>query len=387
MAYTIPELINRQTNEIKALIDLTLSQQGQGGTYRDGDPDPAMTRYISTPFYTDPIFAWMKIREYRPIIANVRGNEGEVLVERDRFELTQEEMGSFNVSSGVTWTADDYALIDKLNQLVAMGGRGSEAYRRILDHFRLTPAALTERVIRTWIMLAMRVATIGKTSYRDPKSGVLVSVDYTAQVPNGNLAATLTGNARWSQLATATPITNLADHLNAYFSLNFRFPAAIAMSRSMADNLRNAADTKTQWARFRGLDTATTLLPTPTMEDVRTILSWKLTTTPAAAVPEFIVTDAIYYSVDTAGTRTSAPFIPADYYVFLDQGFVEAARVPTLTEKVLGAPATQGIALVNRQPQQDIPVRGSLLVDSAGMILVPDARRLASRNVENTAIA
>lgn len=339
-----------------------------------------------------PILAWMKIKEYRPTLAHVRGMEGEVLTERDRFDLTVEEMGSFNVSTGVVWTEADYKLIRELQQIAASAGKGTEAYRAIIDHFLTVPATLTARILRTWLMLACRVATIGKTSYTDPKSGITIEVDYTSKIPAGFLAAAKTGNARWSQLATSTPLVDLADHLNVVYGATpdsgvKTFPEAIAMSRSMADNLRNAAATKLDFARLRGLDTATANLPVPTLEECRTLLAQKLTSTPAASVPELIVTDAIYYSIDIAGTRTSSPFIPADYYVFLWRGVVEAARVPTLTSQVLGIPETQGVAIVNKRPENDIPVHGSLLADSAGMILVTDPRFIASRNVEDTAIA
>lgn len=391
MAYSIPELINQKSKEIERLIDLTLSQQGSSGSYRNGDFDPALTPYFSTPFYAMPILAWMKIKEYRPTLAHIRGEEGEVLAERDRMDLTVEEMGSFCVSTGVVWTEADYRLIDQLTQIASSAGKGAEAYKAIIDHFLVQPATLTARIIRTWLMLACRVATIGKTLYTDPKSGIAIEVDYTSKIPAGFLAAAKTGTARWSQLATATPLVDLADHLNVVYGATpdagiKTFPKAVAMSRSMADNLRNAAATKLDFARLRGLDTATANLPVPTLEECATLLAQKLTTTPAAAIPEFIVTDAIYYSLDKAGTRTSAPFIPADYYVFLWENVIEAARVPTLTSKVLGIPETQGVAIVNKKPEQDIPVHGSLLADSAGMILVSDPRFIASRNVEDTAI-
>lgn len=392
MPYTIHELINQKNKDINRLIDLTLSQPGNAGSYRNGDFDPALSPYFSTPFYAMPILAWMKIKEYRPTLAHVRGMEGEVLTERDRFDLTVEEMGSFNVSTGVVWTEADYKLIRELQQIAASAGKGTEAYRAIIDHFLTVPATLTARILRTWLMLACRVATIGKTSYTDPKSGITIEVDYTSKIPAGFLAAAKTGNARWSQLATSTPLVDLADHLNVVYGATpdsgiKTFPEAIAMSRSMADNLRNAAATKLDFARLRGLDTATANLPVPTLEECRTLLAQKLTSTPAASVPELIVTDAIYYSIDIAGTRISSPFIPADYYVFLWRGVVEAARVPTLTSQVLGIPETQGVAIVNKRPENDIPVHGSLLADSAGMILVTDPRFIASRNVENTAIA
>jgi len=390
--YSVAELLNQNRPTISTTVDLTLSEMSAtGAMVRDGLFDPALLPFIASPSYSTREVAWLKVKSFRPRIAHIRGVDGEVLMERNHVELTKEDLGSINISDGAVWTESDYQRLDMLRMIGQDIQRQREAYQELLDVFLQRPADLVLGIQQTWLLMALRTCVFGNPNYTDPRSGITYSVDYTGNIPAGHLATTLTGNNRWSQLSTATGIANLVAHLNTYYESIKRFPAAIAMSRSMADNLRNQASTKTLVARNKGtitdgaaiVDTAN--LPKATLEDIRDVIATEITSTNTAmAAPEIIVTDAVYYN--SAGT--SSPFLPADYYCFLNPNQVEAARVPTLTAlkaRATGGGLSAGGYTIIAKDSNDIPAKDTLKVDSAGMIICPDPRLIGARNVEDTA--
>lgn len=392
--YSVAELLNKNRPTITRSIDLTLSElSATGARIRDGLFDPALAPFIASPSYQTRDVAWLKVKSFRPRIAHIRGTDGEVLMERNYVDLTKEDLGSINISDGAVWTESDYQRLDMLRMLGQDMTRQREAYQELLDVFLQRPADLTLGIQQTWLLMALRAVTFGNPNYTDPRSGITYSVDYTADIPAGHLAATLAGNDRWSQLTTANGIDDLVAHLNVFYDSVKRFPSGIALSRLMADNLRNQASTKILVARNKGTITDgaaivdSSNLPKASLEDIRDVIATELTSSNATmAAPSIIVTDAVYYNANS----TASPFLPADYYVFLTENMVEAARVPTIADLKArstgqGTLSAGGYTVIAKD-SNDIPAKDTLKVDSAGMIIIPDPRFIGARNVENTAV-
>jgi hypothetical protein len=391
MSFSVIELLNREKPAIQRAIDLTLSNRSAtGATYRDGMPDPAMMQYIPETSYMSPEAAFMKFLRKRPTLAYIRGVDGEVITDRETLELTEERIGNVNITKGVIWTEADFKVIKKIMDLQRSGGAGNvAAAREMMDVYKSTPAALSESWANTLFMLCQRVQVCGKALYTDEMSNIPVEIDYTADIPSGHLATTLTTTARWSQASTADGIANLSTHLNAVYANLRMFPPAIAMGYTEADNLRNQASTKVRVARMKGIITDgatvadTSNLPRPSLQDVQDVLATELTSSAqsSATPPRLVVSDALWYRRTKAGSITSGSYLPAGYYTFLWNGVIEAARFPTVSNDFAG-----GLAI--KTERKDFPpISEKLAVDGCGIPLVADARYIAACNVENTALS
>jgi hypothetical protein len=396
MVDSIAELVGENRPVIQKAIDLTLAEMSAtGALYRQGFFDPALRPFIASNSYPDRDLAWMRIKEFRPRVGHIRGTDGEVLTDRNKVEISLDELGSINVSDGVTWVEEDYLRLNKMIQLQERMANAVGVYDALLNTFLQPARDLAVGIEQTWLLMALRCVTLGDPNYTDPRSGVTYSVDYTGLVPAGNLAAALTGSNVWSNLANANGIDDLVAHLDVYYANLLRFPEAIAMSRATMNNLCSQASSKILVARNKGLITDGAViadaanLPKPTPEEIRDVIQNQvITTNSGMPVPQFIITDGVYYNA--AGTPT--PFLPADYYVFLNSNMVEAAKVPTMLEirsQITGQSMPEsfgnGFTIVAKA-EDSVPIRDYVKVDTAGMIICPDPRLIAARNVEDTAV-
>lgn len=389
--YSIIELIENQMPEVTQSIDLTLSRPSSGGgVYLDGMPDPALDPYFPERSYLSEEACFMRFKAYKPTLAYIRGVDGEVPVDRETVDLSMDTIGSLLITKGQVWVEEDFRMVRKIEMLRALQGNGAAAARELIETYTSTPARLTMAWMSTLRMLCQRVAVIGKALYTDSITDIPVEVDYTGRIPAGHIAATKTGNARWSQAATADGIADLVAHLNAVYATIRRFPDAIAMAGTEADNLRNQASTKIKVARFKGnitdgaaiADAAN--LPRPTLEDIRLLIASELTSSAQSqgAAPALVVTDAIYYTRNKTGVVASAPYLPPGYYSFhWLSNPIEAARFPTATNNF-----ASGLAVV-MEVLSKLPRKERLAIDGGAIPIVPDPRYLAARNVEASALS
>ncbi len=386
--YTVAELLNQNRPVVNSTIDLTLQElNADGRLVREGLFDSALLPFISSSSYSSREVAWLKVKSFRPRLGHIRGTDGEIQATRNPIELTKQELGSINISDGVVWKEADYEMLDKLRMLGQGIQRQREAYDELLNVFLQRPADLILGIEQTWLLMALRTIVLGNPSWTDPRSGIEYSVDYTNDIPAGHLAAAKTGTGVWSDLANATGIADLVSHLNVFYETMKMFPDAIAMSRSMGDNLRNQDSTKILVARNKGIITDgaaiadASNLPKAKLEDIQDVIATEITSTNTSMpAPRIILTDAVYNDGETR-----RPFMPQNYYTFLCNNMVEAARVPTLSaiksRATGGGLGAAGYTVISKN-EDDIPAKDYLKVDSAGMILCPDPRKIASRKVE-----
>lgn len=381
MSYSVAEFLNSRKTAIQRAIDLTLSNRSANGTtYTDGMPDPALDRFFPLNSYLSDMVAWLKFKHQKPTLAFIRGEDGEVPMTREEMTMTQEQVGSFNVSVGRIYTEADKKKLRQIRQMQAEGGGSATAAQELLTVYEATQIQLTNSVLNTYRMMAQAVATTGQVSFADPRTGTTVAIDYTNGIPAGHLAAAKTGTAQWSDLTNATPIADIVTHLNVIYGNLRMFPPAIWMPGVLADYLRDCNSTKVEVVRFFTPNadiTSPSTLPRPTLDQIRQVIGSKLTSSAqgAGGAPEIIVTDAIYYQRDANEALTSSTYHPAKYYSFGFDSYIEQALVPCATNNFAG-----GLAFV-AEIGKFTPLVDKSAIDSAGTIIVPDARYIAARKV------
>ncbi|HEY9648147.1 MAG TPA: hypothetical protein V6C88_17355 [Chroococcidiopsis sp.] len=390
--YSAIEIVNRHRSEITAAINQTLSQRSATGqVYEDGFPDPALLPFFPETSYLTLEAAFMRFKHKRPVLATIRGLDGDAPAQRETFDLSEQTVGNARITSAVIWTEADQLNLKKIADMRAAGGTGNVAAAAELeDVYKATPIRLTDRWANTLRMLCQRVSVLGKCLYTDPLTDIAVEIDYTSLIPAGNLPTPLLTTARWDQLATADGINDLKTHLNNVYANIRMFPPAIGFPGPVADNLLDQAKTKERVARYKmgitdgaAVDAdAIARLPRPTLEEVAAVLMRELTASAQMSAQNIslVVTDAVYYSRDKAGNVNRAPYHPDGYYVFLWPNYIEAARFPVGTNNFAG-----GLAIVTDRSTY-LPWWEKLAIDGAGIPIVPDPRYIAARNVYNTPI-
>lgn len=404
MSLSIIQLMDRYPESVRETIDLTFQiLSSTGARYRRGLPDPALARFIPQNRYVAAKLAFGKLAERRPTLASIVGVDGEYPLRREPVEMTIEMIGSVKLARARLLTEEDFDLLREAEMYLA--GNVPEMYNAFVERYTQVPAILTQAVMSLASLLLLQVFASGATTYIDPETGLGFELSYSSQIPSAHTPAALTGNARWdstggSSLAAgfAKPLEVLRDHLNAYYGIpgtaglganagTLMLPQAIAMSSTVANGMLSAADTRLKIARFKGMltdsvaatDAFALSLPRPKIEDCRDWLANEIT--PAAqtgvTMPEFIVSDAVYFTLANDGriSNTPTPYLPSDRYVFMNEGLVEGAYVPTATNDYAAT-----MALVTEEVSK-APKREKASIDTRFLALCTDPRLLGWRVV------
>jgi len=377
-ANSVVELFGREASAVDNLIDLTLTNIQSA--------DPALDPYFPKRDYETRELAMLRMSNNTPDIAYLVAEDEEIPLEKSSVALSLEDMGSLKVARGQLYLAKDFEMMFKIRQYRAMGqARAADALE---DAYLAQPGQMTQYVHNTLYVLAIRVACTGVCAYSDPLTGLApAALDYRSNAPAGNFPAPLTGNKRWSQSATATGINDLIGHLAAYYAVKRRYPKAIIMGLTEFTNLRMQRSTKLLVAALRGVtvDAANTdaiaAIPLATWEEMNQLISRSILGGDGRqAMIEFLVSDREFRGRNAAGIIDPQPYIPAGYYFFAEEGFIERATVPCI-EKDFASGFYYANRVLNDAPRQERTVIvGNVLP------LVQDPATLAGRNVENTPI-
>lgn len=382
---SIIELINNQPGVVQRAIDLQLATvSSTGEVYRDGYPDPALNRFFPFVNYSDPVLALLKMRSYTPTVGYVVATDGDIPQDSERLTVTQETFGNFKLAKSRVITEEDFIVARQAEQL-AMSGNG-QAAEAIRNMFLAVPAMLTQSLINLHTVMTLQVACTGICNYVDPTSGVTANLSYASQIPSGNLAPALTSTAVWSNWANANGINDIVNHMNDYYNNLKKFPPFIVMSRKTANDLRNQNSTKVIVARNSGVimevgtpdAAAVGQLPPPSLEAVSNAINARLLAGGGQnGTVQIIVSDGFYYQrgANTSGTLT-LPYIPANYYFFATDNYIERAIVPTASNNFAGGLVTTTEIISKEPPQERITVAGR------GFPLVPDPRFIGARKVD-----
>jgi hypothetical protein len=383
---SIIELINSQPGVVQRAIDLQLATvSSTGEVYADGYPDPALNRFFPFVQYSDPVLALLKMRAYTPTLAYVVATDGAIPQDVERLSVTQETFGNFKLAKSRLITEEDFNLAQQAERLAMSGNaQASEAIRNI---FLGVPALLTQSVINLHTVLTLLIACTGQCNYPDPTSGASAVLSYRSQVPSDNLPAALTGTAVWSASTTATGIDDLVSHLSSYYNSVKRFPPYIVMSRLTANNLRNQTSTKEIVGRAKGMivevgaanASAVAALPPPSLQEIGGVVGQRLLAGGGQNPNiEIIVSDAVYYQRGSGRVGTEVKtYVPADYYFFALDNYIERAIVPTASNNFAGGLVTTTEVVSKEPPQEKITVAGR------GFPLVMDPRFIGARSTNS----
>lgn len=298
-----------------------------------------------------------------------------------RPQMTLIEILNKNIKLGqkLVWTERDFELLNRLETQVAAGGPGAATARQaIQDYFFGNVQQLVPSVYEKSLFLAMRVAVTGNCNYTDPISGEQVAISYSPT--SGHIAATLTGNARWSQStnASCTPLANLEAHARTVYNNTGRWPQAVVMREANMRQVADSNEAKTAVLRKMGADSTNPDLTGVYIGDAqaRDLILERTRAT------ELIMFDAQYTEDSAAGTQSDGYFLPDDYYLFIyEPGYIERAFVPTVERDF--AP---GLYQIN-EIESRLPRREYSAIAGCFVPFVRDERYIVARNVNNTAIS
>jgi hypothetical protein len=388
MVLSIVALLREHEPTIVESIDLTLKRRIEGGgRLQDGEPDPNLDIYCPIEGFLDDIVALQKIKEQPPSIAFIVGVDQDIPLIREQMELTQETMGKAKLGVAQIFLEADLDLLRDARLRLSAGNNAG--YEALIAGYVKTPAMLSAMITRLAKVLLLELCATGTCTYVDPLTGLGFQISYAAQVPVGNFLAPLSGGALWSAPLTAIPLTNLRDHLNAYFDNLFTLPPVIAMSSTQANQMLNAADTKVKIALMKGNLTVLSApdatqvanLPRPSIVDCQMWIENEITAAAqsSGAAPRFLVSDAQYYprrADSTIDRGNRKPYLPVGTYVFFTPGIVSGAFLPTATNDY-----EKTIAIVLDEEYKKQPREEYVGVDTRLMPLVRDPRYLAGRKV------
>jgi hypothetical protein len=384
MSISIISLLNRYPEEIAKTIDLTFQlTSATGEKYRRGLPDPALKKFIPMLRYAMAKLALQKIGERRPTLASIVGVDGEIPIRREPVDLSIETVGSAKLARGRLFTEEDFDLMREAEMNLAVNN--PQAYQAFVDRYMQTPAYLTQTIVSLASVLLLQLFSTGVCAYIDPETGLGFELSYLSQVPVTNRPAAPA--TLWSVSATATPLSNIKDHLNSYYGNVFMMPEAIVLSSAIADAILNADDTKIKIGRLQGrvTDSATpgvgfaASLPRPSLEECRQWLTREITAAAQSSVgvPEIIVSDANYFTIAANGmiNPNGTPYFASNTYWFANSALVEGAFVPTATNDYAST-----MAFVTEDVSKS-PRREKATIDTKFLALCSDPRLLGWRQV------
>lgn len=391
MSASIVKLLDMYPEMTRKVIDQTFEiTSAAGGKYRRGLPDPALARFIPQTRYVSAKLAIAKIAERRPTLASIVAVDGEMPLRREPVEFQMEMMGSVKLGRARLFTEEDFDLLREAELYLA--ANQPEIYQEYVARYMQAPAILTQGVTSLAALLLLQLYANGSTTYIDPETKLGFELSYLSQVPAANRPVALTGTDTWTtaNVTTSKPLEHLRDHLNAYYGTGngvFTLPDALAMSGTVADGMLNSNDTKYKIGRMLGrisdsvTPTAAAIasLPRPSIQECRDWLSREITASAqgTVSIPEFIVSDATYYTMASDGriNQAGTSYLPSNAYVFLTEGVVEGAYVPTATNNYAST-----MALITEEVSK-APKREKASIDTRFLALCLDPRMLGWRQV------
>ena len=365
MPSSILEYLNRRTNEVTAVADQTF--------FRLLESTAPIESAIPINSYASRELLVAKVSHNRMPIARILAPGEELKATKPQMTLIEAIAKNVKLGQKLVYTEPDYELMHRLQMQASIGGAaGQAATQAIEQYFFGNVANLVPSVYDASLVLGTKIAVTGNCNYTDPLTGNSIAISYSP--PSGNMIAPLTGNARWSQPATCTPLANLEAHAKAYYNLIGRWPDQVVMGWQTLRYLAEATDTKTSFYRRAGGSAAAA--PELYVEDDQAADLIKTRT----RCNSVLLFDAQYTNEDSAGNQTNSYFLPPDYYFFTQPDFIERAFVPTV-ERDFEPGLFQISDVESRLPRVEYSA-----IAGAFIPYVKDERFIAAANVNNTAV-
>ena len=366
---SITDFLNQQTRTINRIVDETFWRLTESQSVLDG--------LIPTTSYLTRELFLLKYQHSRPTIGNVYAEEQEIYNSRTRLTLNTELISNCKIGKQYTWKGMDFVEMDRLQNVAFNSYDGADAVRLAIENYFFGRAAdLIPAIDSRALLMAINVLLNGSSTFTDPLTNAQYSLTYANTSPALLLPA-LAGTARWTQPTTATALTDLENHGQAYYNRFGYFPRTLVMRYQMLRDIANQDATRTAIAQLRGFPVASGA-PAPAYYYVDDQAVTDLITTRLRGA-SIVLMDQAYSEEDALGNVVDKYFLPANTYFFTEPGLVEKAYVPTVEKDF--APGVFTLAeVVSRLPRVERVAAVANVIP-----FVTDPRKLASRQVSDLA--
>jgi hypothetical protein len=337
---SIANYLNRNTRTIAQIVDQTFK--------RLLEPISPLDSVMPIANYMDRMLLLIKYKAHRPTIAQVVAEEQEIPPTRPRATLDEQTVGNLKLGKKIVWKARDYELLERLSVLASQSGpRGAQMEIEIQRVFFGLVADLVPAITESLTVRALEIATTGSSIFTDPLTGARVNISYTVD-PNLVKTAQPAAARRWTA-ATATPLTDLQTHSEAYYANLVEWPQKIFMHFNNLRHVANTDEAKIAYLRMQGTALATPDTTGIYLKDEQVIDLIKT----RARCQEVVLFDAQYSEeVEAGGDPVDRPFLTDNFYFFAKDGYMERAFVPTV-EKNFMPGIFQHTKVVEEAPRQE----------------------------------
>lgn len=367
------EFFNRRKTKVDELVNRTFFR-----LLEDTTPVDAL---FPSQNYADMSLLIMEITRSRATMANILSEGQEIPATRQNISVVERTLKASYFGKKILWTDRDFEMLAKLENAIA-AGQGSSAFVQAIeqDYFKLM-MDIVPSIYERALFFALQAATGQAIDYTDPLTNAKFTLSYTGTI-NAHLPAALTGNARWSQATTTTPLTGMQNLTETvYGNLGMWMDTAImhwANLRQLANsNEAKLAKLQRGGATIASTDTNyQTVLNSTYVSDDEAISLFKERT----RTNDVVLFDAQYTEEAADGTTTvTGEFLPANYVVFTNSRMPSVKRAFLPVQDASGN-FIQGVSTVTKN-NADIPYREWSTAVGACVPLVTDARYLVAQRV------
>lgn len=366
------EFFNRRKRVIDELVDKTF--------FRLLESTAPIDMLFPAQNYADPALLIAEITSARATMANLFAAGQDVPASRQQIQITERNFKPYYSGKKITWTDRDFELLKRLED-AEMGGQGSAAFvNGVKQAFFKTMLDIVPSIYERSTFFALQVACGLPINYTDPLSGAAFTLSYPGTIA-AHLPNALTGNARWSQSATCTPLTGLQNLAETVYGNLGIWQDTVVMHWANLRQVANSNECKLAKLQQGGATIASTdtnyqtVLNSTYVSDDEAIALIKQRTRSS----NVILFDAQYSEEAADGTTTSAEFLPSNYVVFAHNARKNIKRAFLPVQDASGA-YVQGVATITRN-NGDIPYREWSTAVGASVPLVIDPRCLVAQKV------
>lgn len=360
---SIVELFTAQKRGYDKIVDTTF--------FRLLEETTAISPIFPITSYPSRKILLAKTQHSRPTIGSIVAEDQDIPATRPRATLSEEVFSNLKIGKKLLFLERDFELMFEMQTYLSTTGTAqAQVAAAIEKHFFGLAADLVPCVIEKLTVLTFQVAMTGSCIYTDPLTKARVELTYPGVLPT-LLPAALTGTARWTQSATATPLANLETHATAYYDALGTFPQKIIMRWSTLRQIANSVEAKTAVMRRMGADSTTPDTTSSYLSDAQ-VIDLILERTRATAL---ILFDAQYSEEASNGTVTNKYYLEDNTYLFARDGQFERAFVPTVEKDF--APGIFYVA----ETTSKAPRREHSIAVGNGIPFTADDRYIAARKV------
>lgn len=359
----IIDFFTRQKRDVDKIVDTTF--------WRLMESTAAIDNLMPIIDYINRKILVMKFGHNKPTIASIVAEEQDIPATRPKAELDENLFSNLKIGKKLLFTARHFELMNEMQLYLSSGSPNAAAMANQIEKYFFGLAAdLVPTVIEKATLLTMKVATTGSCTYDDPLTGGKVRLTYPGLI-SAHLPAPLTGNARWSQAATCTPLANLETHARAYYDNLGFFPPTVVMRWATMRQVADSNELRTAKMRAAGNSDEAPATTGLYIEDDEAIAFIKQRT----RAQNVVLFDAMYSEELKNGDQVDRYYLDENTYFFAADGQFERAFVPTV-EKDFQPGIFYLTEVVSKAPRRE-----HAIALGNGVPFCADPRRIAARKV------